>query len=261
MVVTADNGNIGSKSFDFGLSQDEKIGDLEAYMLPNPLPAVHSPDKSIRKATNRFIGSWSSRKSISPTTAQQQLLPTVHEQSPLPSQTATLASFKSPTSSTKATLGTQLKAVKLHLVGSPDRPVTPVASLTLDKLTEAMPHSPVPSPRTTSHGPDSPLYKAVAANRPRSRSLNGKKLPRLMTVVHTFVPTLADELGIQLGETLRLLEEYEDEWCLVQRCGRHDAEKGVIPRFCLQERAEVIGSLPRHKKSMSTIYYVHSARP
>lgn len=72
-----------------------------------------------------------------------------------------------------------------------------------------------------------------------------------MVVTCTFVPSLADELAIKVGETLRLVEEYEDEWCLVQRVGKPDAEKGVIPRFCLQERPEIVASLPKHKKGMS----------
>jgi hypothetical protein len=53
-----------------------------------------------------------------------------------------------------------------------------------------------------------------------------------------------DELSVAVEETVRLLEEYEDEWCLVQRVGRVDAMKGVIPRFCLMERAEVVPSHP-----------------
>ena len=45
---------------------------------------------------------------------------------------------------------------------------------------------------------------------------------------------------MRAGETLRLLKEFEDEWCLVQRVGRPDAEKGVVPRFCLADRPRVI---------------------
>ena len=60
-----------------------------------------------------------------------------------------------------------------------------------------------------------------------------------MIVVALYVPSLSDELSIRLGETIRMIEEYEDEWCLVQRVGRTD-ERGVIPRFCLTERQEVI---------------------
>lgn len=70
-------------------------------------------------------------------------------------------------------------------------------------------------------------------------SAGAKRLPRLMVVAGVYVPSLSDELPIRLGETIRMIEEYEDEWCLVQRVGRTE-EKGVVPRFCLTERQEVI---------------------
>lgn len=60
-----------------------------------------------------------------------------------------------------------------------------------------------------------------------------------MVVVALYIPSLSDELPIRLGETIRMVEEYEDEWCLVQRVGRTE-ERGVVPRFCLTERQEVI---------------------
>jgi hypothetical protein len=59
-----------------------------------------------------------------------------------------------------------------------------------------------------------------------------------MTVATLYIPSLSDELPIRLGETLRMIEEYEDEWCLVQRVRRTD-QRGVIPRFCLIERPEI----------------------
>ncbi|KAI0076479.1 hypothetical protein K474DRAFT_1598041 [Panus rudis PR-1116 ss-1] len=80
-----------------------------------------------------------------------------------------------------------------------------------------------------------------------------------MIVTCTFVPSLPDELTIRVGESLRLLEEYEDEWCLVQRVGKPDAEKGVIPRFCLQERTEIMASLPKHKKGAASLGTAHVA--
>ena len=61
-----------------------------------------------------------------------------------------------------------------------------------------------------------------------------------MHVSTSFQPTREDELGVRAGETLRLLKEFEDEWCLVQRVGRPDAEKGVVPRFCLVDRPRVV---------------------
>jgi hypothetical protein len=65
-----------------------------------------------------------------------------------------------------------------------------------------------------------------------------------MLVTSSFQRTRPDELGLSIGETLRLIKEFEDEWCLVQRVGRPDAEKGVVPRFCLEERPRIIKNRP-----------------
>ncbi|KAF8516756.1 hypothetical protein JB92DRAFT_2715080 [Gautieria morchelliformis] len=55
----------------------------------------------------------------------------------------------------------------------------------------------------------------------------------MVVVESTFTRSLHDELEVHEGETLQLLEEYEDEWCLVRRVGPKAAEQGVIPRFCV----------------------------
>ncbi|KAH9928876.1 uncharacterized protein B0H18DRAFT_1117697 [Fomitopsis serialis] len=94
----------------------------------------------------------------------------------------------------------------------------------------------VPSPRSSSFGPDSPLYKTPGKDLKHKSFLGSKPLPRVMFVQSTFKPSLADELPIKVGEKLKMLEEYEDEWCLVQRIGG-DVQKGVVPRFCLREQS------------------------
>ncbi|KZT74617.1 hypothetical protein DAEQUDRAFT_720814 [Daedalea quercina L-15889] len=95
----------------------------------------------------------------------------------------------------------------------------------------------VPSPsRSSSLGPDSPLYKAPGKDLKHKSFLGSKPLPRVMIVQSTFKPSLTDELLIKVGEKLKMLEEYEDEWCLVQRIGG-DLQKGVVPRFCLREQS------------------------
>ncbi|KAH9079290.1 hypothetical protein EDB83DRAFT_1255026 [Lactarius deliciosus] len=98
---------------------------------------------------------------------------------------------------------------------------------------------PVPSPRSASFN-----TSTTAPPVPRTTGIPAvfapKALPRLMVVSTAFHPTRDDELGVRAGETLRLLKEFEDEWCLVQRVGRPDADKGVVPRFCLADRPRVI---------------------
>ncbi|KAF5358307.1 hypothetical protein D9756_001269 [Leucocoprinus leucothites] len=83
------------------------------------------------------------------------------------------------------------------------------------------------------------------------------ELPRLMTVVNTFVPNLEDELSIKVGDTIRMLEEFKDGWCTVQYVGKYDADKGVVPRICLRERRSIV---PIRKSSISSLSSAGSFR-
>lgn len=102
-------------------------------------------------------------------------------------------------------------------------------------LRESFDLPPVPSPRSASFN-----TSASVAPTTLPTVFDAKPLPRLMLVSTSFQPTRDDELGVRAGETLRLLKEFEDEWCLVQRVGRSDAKKGVVPRFCLTDRPRVV---------------------
>ncbi|KAF9652884.1 hypothetical protein BDM02DRAFT_3108515 [Thelephora ganbajun] len=121
---------------------------------------------------------------------------------------------------------------------------TPALNLDVNCDAEATQPSPL---RSASFNPNTKTQSF--SSRISSRmSMGAKKLPRLMTVAVLYVPSLSDELPIKLGETIRMIEVYEDEWCLVQRVGRTD-ERGVVPRFCLVERQEII---PRTGKRLSS---------
>jgi hypothetical protein len=75
-----------------------------------------------------------------------------------------------------------------------------------------------------------------------------EEMPRLMNVVNSFTPTLDDELPIQIGDTVRLIEEYQDGWALVQRIGRTDAPTGVVPRTCITDRERTLPSLTPNRR-------------
>jgi len=97
-----------------------------------------------------------------------------------------------------------------------------------------------------------PAFRAPVFTAPPNTTLapaaaSEQSFPRLMDVATAFTSSLEDELSLSLGETVRLLEEFEDSWCLVQRVGRKDAPQGIVPRFCLVERPQVFheGSLRR----------------
>lgn len=81
------------------------------------------------------------------------------------------------------------------------------------------------------------------SSRPGSaNSQNSPTLPRLMTAINRFTPTLNDELALQVGDTVRIIDEYRDGWCLVQHVGRMDSPQGVVPVVCLQERKRIVPS-------------------
>jgi len=65
-------------------------------------------------------------------------------------------------------------------------------------------------------------------------------LPKLVVVISTFATTLPDELEIRMGETLRMLEAFPDEWCTVERIGRGKKQRGAVPMFCLEEKAPLV---------------------
>ncbi|THG99831.1 hypothetical protein EW026_g2582 [Hermanssonia centrifuga] len=46
----------------------------------------------------------------------------------------------------------------------------------------------------------------------------------------TFIPNLPDELSISMGETVRVVNEYDDGWAL---CANSHNEQGVVPLECL----------------------------
>ncbi|KAG8857579.1 hypothetical protein FRB96_005597 [Tulasnella sp. 330] len=57
----------------------------------------------------------------------------------------------------------------------------------------------------------------------------------LVTVVRTFVPSLPDELSIQTGEQVRIVNRYDDGWAHVERMrSGAGVESGVVPLECLQ---------------------------
>ncbi|KAJ7029380.1 hypothetical protein C8F04DRAFT_42678 [Mycena alexandri] len=128
----------------------------------------------------------------------------------------------------------------------PPTPPTPPAKKALNPFSRDIPSAkPVPSELPPPMPLPSPARSAsFAAHQSASFShmdkVDEESMPRLMNVVNSFNPSMDDELLIQIGETVRVLEEYQDGWALVQRIGRIDAPKGVVPRTCIAERERVI---------------------
>lgn len=62
----------------------------------------------------------------------------------------------------------------------------------------------------------------------------GKTTSRLMMVDASYTPLLSDELPLKLGDVVRLLHEFDDGWCIVERNGT----TGAVPNVCLKEWAQ-----------------------
>lgn len=68
--------------------------------------------------------------------------------------------------------------------------------------------------------------------------------PYSTTVACTFIPSLPDELTVCVGETLRVLVEYEDGWSLCRDCR---GEQGMVPNECLdRSSASMVPLPPKH---------------
>lgn len=142
-------------------------------------------------------------------------------------------------------------------ITQPPTPPTPPANrktqMSFSSASE-QPPMPAPTPRSESFAAQDLVLPKESPDMSFDESrAKDQKLPRLMSVVTTFTPSLEDELPIKIGDTVRMLEEYRDGWCLVQRVGRIDAPKGAVPRFCLQERRGVVPMMPTRKFSNGSL--------
>ncbi|KAL0570183.1 fus1 actin binding protein [Marasmius crinis-equi] len=125
----------------------------------------------------------------------------------------------------------------------PKTPATGVEPLPSPARNTSFLHQQASSPVKSEKHLSSKLFKSGTGN-------DGLPLPRLMSVTNTFTPSLEDEMLIQIGDTVRMLEEYTDGWCLVQRVGKSDMPKGVVPRFCLVERHSVIPASTSSRRNL-----------
>lgn len=102
---------------------------------------------------------------------------------------------------------------------------------------ETMPFAP-----PTSYGNDFPSPSSAAAAATSQSPIYGPATARTLdqpitTVVSTFITTLPDELAITVGESIRVLAEYDDGWAL---CLNTRGEQGMIPMECLDGGYSVV---------------------
>ncbi|KAG8935390.1 hypothetical protein FRC02_008195 [Tulasnella sp. 418] len=90
------------------------------------------------------------------------------------------------------------------------------------------------------------MTQANGATSSAPKSVNGG----LFTVIRTFVPSLPDELSLQPGEQVRVVEKYDDGWALCERMSRGaGVESGVAPVECLDLTVGDFGSAQKFPES------------
>ncbi len=87
-------------------------------------------------------------------------------------------------------------------------------------------------PSSTGHTPNLNLNPNPDAN--ANANSGGTAAPRFITVVAPYRPLLSDELPLRVGDVARLLAEFDDGWCIVERNG----VTGAVPKVCLRERPQ-----------------------
>ncbi|KAF8163644.1 hypothetical protein B0H34DRAFT_795327 [Crassisporium funariophilum] len=114
-------------------------------------------------------------------------------------------------------------------------------------LSIRVPATPVPVP-PVSYNNDSPHTSSPSSTLPSAAfspmvySQGTAPLsPFAAMVVFTFIPSLPDELSIRVGETIRVLAEYDDEWVL---CMNTRGEQGMVPNECLNRGGSSWGGMP-----------------
>ncbi|KAF9995652.1 hypothetical protein BGZ80_001048 [Entomortierella chlamydospora] len=89
--------------------------------------------------------------------------------------------------------------------------------------------------QTAQFNHNNPYAKMSEPTTPSKESLPTAPTRPLGTynVVATYTPALADEIEIGLGESVTILQEYDDGWCLGVNNSRNGIQ-GVFPRHCLE---------------------------
>lgn len=106
----------------------------------------------------------------------------------------------------------------------PEKPVTPISAVPM--------LAPPPTSYNNAPAPSmSPTLQPAAGSPAVALSPAGAGFAHVRC---TFIPTLPDELSIAMGESVRVLNEYDDGWAL---CINNRNEQGVVPLECLDRNS------------------------
>ncbi len=80
--------------------------------------------------------------------------------------------------------------------------------------------------------------RALSPPAPQRPPTNQSTEPRpIYPVVRIYLPTLLDELKINVGDLVRMINEFDDGWAYCEKVGDEDGAAGVVPLECLDRNA------------------------
>ena len=87
-------------------------------------------------------------------------------------------------------------------------------------------------PSSTGHTPNLNPNPNPDVNASANRG--GTVAPRFMMVTAPYRPLLSDELPLRVGDVAKLIADFDDGWCIVERNGT----SGAVPKVCLREQPQ-----------------------
>ncbi|TPX70856.1 hypothetical protein SpCBS45565_g01458 [Spizellomyces sp. 'palustris'] len=124
-----------------------------------------------------------------------------------------------------------------------------VSTRSSSKATGLSPISSIPSPSSSSVGsPVIPSSKASAFSQQSAASSTASSAPNpsvciaqnIPTKTGEFIPSSADEIPLRNGDTVTILESFQDGWCRVRNWSRGDVI-GMVPKMFLAPAPEARG--------------------
>lgn len=75
------------------------------------------------------------------------------------------------------------------------------------------------------------------------------------TIRRPFVPTLHDELGVQPGDDVHIMQIFDDGWAFIEKFVDDTVQRGLIPIDCLRDADQSLPSFLADKRVSSSYGY------
>ncbi|EIM80450.1 uncharacterized protein STEHIDRAFT_68168 [Stereum hirsutum FP-91666 SS1] len=131
------------------------------------------------------------------------------------------------------------------------RPFSPTESFAFPKPPDSNDANSTESGLVGDKDEDSPFSDEAASGESGYYSTRSIAPGEKMTIYRQFVPTLSDELAVEVGELVTVVQAYDDGWAKVRKDGQETV--GLIPLDCFRAKGEDVPAFLASKR-ISSIY-------